>query len=136
MEGSTSSSRRDNVVLPAPEGDDNTSIRPRRATVSPSSCAIPLLQILHLFAELLDHALQLKADIGQFQVIGFGAEGIRFAVEFLGEKIKAPPDWSALVQQGARLGDMRHEPVELLADVGPGGEQHSFLMQAVGIEPV
>ena len=68
---------RDSVVLPAPDGDDSTNINPRRA-IAPSSCrpaaAILLLQVLHLLAELLDHVLHLEADIGQFDIVGLGAQ--------------------------------------------------------------
>ncbi len=71
------SSIRDSVVLPAPDGDDNTSISPRRAMILDLAWPAPsLLQILHLLAELLDHGLQLEADIGQLQVIGLRAQRV------------------------------------------------------------
>ena len=77
-------------------------------------------EILHLLAELLDHAFQFKADIGQFHVVRFGAERVGFAVELLRQKIEPPPDRAAAGEKLARLRDMRREPVELLADVGLG----------------
>ena len=46
------------------------------------------------------------------------------------------PTGAALGDQLARLRDMRGEPVELLADVGLGGEQERLLMQPVGVEAV
>ena len=44
----------------------------------------------------------------------------------------APPR----VDQLLRLGDVRGQPVELLAHVGLGGEQDRFLMQAIRIETI
>ena len=119
---SSSSSRRDSVVLPAPEGDDSTSISPRRAIVAllPLRLRHRSLQVLHLLAELLDHAFQLQADIGELDVVGLGGERIRFAVEFLRQKIEPAADRPAVGDQLLRLRDMRGEPVELLADVGLG----------------
>ena len=129
------SSMRDSVVLPAPDGDDSTSIRPRRAIGLGSWHARHRsLQVLHLLAELLDHGLELQADIGQLDVVGLGAQRIRFAVELLRQKIELAADRAAVGEQLARLRDMRGEPVELLADVGLGGEQDRLLMQPVGIE--
>ena len=75
---SLSSSLRDNVDLPAPEGEERTSIRPRRATFSPfSRLAIAwLLQILHLLAELLDYAFKFKTDVRELEIIGLGGQRI------------------------------------------------------------
>ena len=72
------SSLRESVVLPAPDGEDRTSIKPRRATVlcfaAPASS---LFHILDLLAELFDRGLQLKPDIGELDIIGLGAERVR-----------------------------------------------------------
>ena len=64
--------------LPAPEGEASTIMTPRRA-----NSAMRLLQVLHLLAELVDHRLEVEADRRQLHGVGFGAEGIRFAVKFL-----------------------------------------------------
>jgi hypothetical protein len=45
-------------------------------------------QILHLLAELFDHALELQADIGQLDIVRFGTQRVGLTVEFLGEKIE------------------------------------------------
>src|SRR3954471_4085021 len=87
---------RDSVVLPAPDGDDNTSIRPRRAIVVLLLPRAILFQVLHLLAELLDHGLELQPDVGQFEIVGLGAQGIRFAVELLGEKVELAPNRTAV----------------------------------------
>ena len=48
------------VVLPAPEGDERTSIRPRRCIVR----AVNLFNVLNLFAQLVDCALQIQPELG------------------------------------------------------------------------
>src|SRR3981081_2322910 len=97
---------RDNVVLPAPEGEDSTSRSPLRAIASlcrPRGCpAIPLLQVLDLLAELLDQALELEPDIGQLHVARLGAQRVGLAVELLGEKIELAADRAAV--PGRRAG--------------------------------
>ena len=79
MFGSPSNSAREIEDFPAPDGEANTSMTPRRA----SSAIGQLLQVLHLLAELVDHCLEVEADRRQLHGIGLGAEGIRFAVKFL-----------------------------------------------------
>jgi len=73
-----SSSLRDNVVLPAPDGEERTSIRPRRATLSSfSRMAIARsLQVLHLLAELFDDAFKFKTNVGEFKIVGLGGQRI------------------------------------------------------------
>src|SRR5205807_5748208 len=109
------SSSRESVVLPAPEGEDRTSMRPRRATTAPLrwsfSAGIASFQILDLLAELLDHALELEPDIGELDVVRFGAERIGLAVELLSEEIEPPTDRAAVGDQPRGLGYMRRQPV-------------------------
>ncbi len=45
-----------------------------------------------------------------------------------------PTGWS-LRDQLVRRGDMRPQAIELLLDVGLGGEQQGLLMQPLGVEP-
>ena len=91
-------------------------------------------QILHLLAELLDHALELEADIGQLHVVRLGAERIGFTIELLREEIEPPAHRTAVGDQALGLRDVRSEPVELLADVGLAGDQDRLLVQPIGIE--
>src|SRR4051812_37323586 len=121
MRLSLRNSRRDKVVLPAPEGDDKTNISPRLFMRS--------FQVLHLLAELLDDGFELKPDIGEFDVVRLGAQGIRFAVEFLGQEIEPAADRAAVSHELPSLRDMGGEPVEFFANVGLAGEQDGFLMQ-------
>src|SRR5262245_50043630 len=118
---------RDSVVLPAPDGDDSTIIRPRRAIASlPRPCfppPAPLLKILYLLAELLDQALELEPDIGELHVVRLGAQRVGLAVELLCQEVEPAADRAAVAEHLAGLRHVGGEPVELLADVGLGGDQ-------------
>src|SRR6476619_1733679 len=118
---STRRSWRESVVLPAPEGDDRTNIIPLRFT--------PSLQIRDLLAELLDHGLELKPDIGELHVGCLGAQRIRFAIELLRKKIEPTADRGTLAEKLLGLRNVGGEAVKLLADIGLGGEQNGFLVQ-------
>ena len=61
MPGSASSSRRASVVLPAPEGDDSTSMRP---LLRDARSIAPSLDVLDLLAQLIDHRLELEPGRG------------------------------------------------------------------------
>src|SRR5262249_32810418 len=107
--------------------EDSTSIRPRRAIIAS-------LQILHLLAELLDHALELEADIGEIDVVRFGAQGVGLAVELLGEEVEPPADGAVLAEQMARLRHVSDAAIGSLGVVGLGGDEKGFRVQPVGIE--
>src|SRR5256885_1139842 len=89
--------------VPCQSISNSTSISPRRAIAS--ACRwLPLavicsFQILHLLAELLDHALELQPDIRQLHVVRFRAERVGFAIELLCEKIEPTADRAAVGQQ-------------------------------------
>ena len=124
-------SMRVSVVLPAPEGEDRIRIIPRRlgfAILRSHSTFCDLL------AELLDLRPEFKPLRGQRDVVRLGAEGVGLAAELLGEEIEPPADRPALVDEGAGGGDMRLQPVELLADVRPGGDEDRLLVQPVLVE--
>jgi hypothetical protein len=95
---------------------------------------MPSLQVLHLLAELLDHALELEAGIGQLDVVRLRADRVGFAIELLGEEVEPASDRAAVADQPLRLRDVRRQPVDLLADVGLAGDQDRLLVQPVGIE--
>ena len=48
---------------------------------------------------MLDHALELKSDIGELDVVGFGAQRIRFAIELLRQKIEPAANRPAATEQ-------------------------------------
>src|SRR5436853_747127 len=94
---SLSSSAREMVDLPAPDGDDSTSIRPRRAIIgSVMTCPVPLLDILDLLAELINRRFEAEADPGQAGVRRFRAQSVDLAIELLGQEIKLAPARVAL----------------------------------------
>src|SRR5207302_67978 len=94
------------------------------------------LQILNLLAELLDDALELEPDIGELDVIRLGAQRVGLALQLLREEIQPAPDGTAACQQISALVHMRSKSIQLLADVGLGGNQNCFLMQTIRIETV
>ncbi len=133
---SSSSSRRDSVVLPAPEGDDSTSISPRRATSCCRFCAIAI--ITPDSAPARGTARPRSSAPGRYwsaprrwpwRYSVFDSR-LSSCARKSSRRPTAPPS----AMQFLRLRDVRGEAVELLADVGLGGEHDGFLMQAVGIE--
>lgn len=62
MSGSRASNCLDSVVLPAPEGEDNTNRSPRRAVTDDVA---ELFNVLHLFAKLINHGFELQPDMGE-----------------------------------------------------------------------
>src|SRR5258708_1934330 len=75
-------------VLPAPEGLEMTSIRPRRR--SRPLLDGPLFDILHLLAELIDARLQRQADGGERADGGLRTQGVGLAHELLGQEVQPP----------------------------------------------
>src|SRR6185436_11524235 len=109
---SFSSNCRDSVVLPAPEGEDKTSIRPRRWIAAASAS----FDILDLLPHALDGAFQIDADSRQLDVGRLRTQRIGLAIELLAEEIELAADrivLPGLGEQAARLGDVRSQAVEL-----------------------
>src|SRR4029077_16720169 len=91
MFSSDCKSSRDRVVLPAPDGEERTSIKPRRlmsALILWVHCAC-LFDILGLLAELVDRRLQREAYARQRYVGRLGTERVRLAIEVLGQEIES-----------------------------------------------
>src|SRR5258708_981488 len=107
--GSASSSRRDSVDLPAPEGLDRTNMSPRR---SPAA-ALGSLDIGGLLAQLVDAGLQIERHACQGEVNRFRTERVGFAVKFLGEEFKPPSSGLGASQQRMRFLGMRTKAIEL-----------------------
>ena len=90
--------------LPAPEGEESTSIRPRRGNWVRRSRSF---DVLHLLAKLVDHRLQSRCRPSVSRdVEGLGAERVRLAVEFLRQELEAPPDRSVVAEQLAGACDV------------------------------
>src|SRR5690606_12534359 len=96
--------------FPAPEGAATMNSVPRTGTSS-------LLNVLHLFADLVDQDLEFDGDVAGARVDGFRTQGIGFAVEFLQQEVQAPACGFRLAKHAPDLGDMAVEAVEFLVDV-------------------
>src|SRR5271155_1115740 len=93
---SAASRAREMVLLPAPEGAAMTRATPLRA--------IALLNVLHLFADLLDDAFHLQAVTGERRIGGFAAQCVGFAQEFLHQEIELTAARAARLEQNFRGG--------------------------------
>ena len=93
-----------------------------------------LLQILDLFAKLVDHRLEFQPDGCDGGGVRLRTQRIRFAVEFLRQKIELAADGAAICQQRPARRHMRLQPVDLFADIGLGGQKRRFHVQPAGIE--
>src|SRR5258706_4808718 len=129
MTGSLSNKRRAKVDLPAPDGEDTTSINPRRAMAVP--ILNPLFDVLHLLAKLVDHRLQRQSDMGELNVGGFRTQRIRLTVKFLCKEIELAPGRVLARDQRAGLLTMGGKPVQLLAQIGLGCEHGNLLRDAL-----
>ena len=95
---------------------------------------MPSFDVLHLLAQLVDHRLHVQADRGQARSFDLEHSVLTSRLNSCARKSSRRPTAPPLGEQLARGGDMGVEAVDLLADVGPGGEQHRLLVQPVGIE--
>src|ERR1700730_1440754 len=128
------------VVLPAPDGAERISIKPRPRALSvcsiaerSSSCKF-LLDILDLFAELLDLDAQFEADPRQARVVRLGAKRIGLARKFLGKEVEPAAGRAAPRQNPAGRGGVRGKTVQFFPDIGLGRQHESLLMQTILVE--
>src|ERR1700730_56683 len=117
------------VVLPAPDGEERTTIKPRR-----SSNCISLLDILDLFAELLDLDAQFEAEPRQARVVRLSAQRIGLARKFLGKEVEPAAGRAALRQKFAGRGGVRGKTVQFFPDIGLGRQHQSLLVQTILVE--
>src|SRR3954466_15219940 len=85
-------------LLPAPEG-----------AVMTNSLPLPLLNVLHLLAHLLDQQLQFECAIGDLRAGGLGGERVRLAVELLREKVEPLAGSAALAQHALDFAQVHRE---------------------------
>src|ERR1700730_14477552 len=134
------SSIRVKVVLPAPDGEERISIRPRPRVLAVcsfaerSSSCTSLLDILDLFAELLYLDAQFEAEPRQARVVRFGAQGIGFAGKFLGKEVEPAAGRAALRQKLAGRGGVRGKTVQFFPDIGLARQHESLLVQTILVE--
>ena len=117
------------MVLPAPDGDERTSINPRR-----SICAVFLFNVLHLLPHAVYNRLKrqpFSCNIGSARL---GANRIGFPVELLGQKVELPPYRLRAAKQLTRCSDMSFEPCQFLLDISFRRQENRFLMEALLIE--
>ena len=115
MPGSRSKIALDIVVLPAPDGDDKTNIKPRLWIVRSSSTS--LLHVLSLFSNLIDSRLRGQADFRQRVGCRFRAQGIRFPIEFLTEKVESAANGLRRHQQLSHRFTMGGNSVNFFPDI-------------------
>src|SRR3954462_9964984 len=79
--------------------------------------SLRLLDVLDLFAHLLDQQLQVQRHASDFDVDGFRAERIRFPVKFLHHEVQSLADSAAALENPFDLAEVRRKTRELLIDV-------------------
>ena len=125
--GSLCSSRRDRVVLPAPDGEDSTSIRPRRLISSFAHSTFWACSRNWSITALSARPVRVSAMSD-----GFGAQRVGFAVEFLGQEIElAARRPRPTPAARARPATWACKPVQFLAHIGLHRQQRHFLRQPV-----
>src|SRR5437879_9214329 len=117
---------RQSVVLPAPDGADTTNSVPRRPRRTPAR----LFKILHLLADLLQHALGGQRGLAHLEVVGLGGHRVDLAVQLLDQEVERPAHGTALGAQQRELGEVRAQPRQLLGHVALRSEEHTSELQS------
>src|ERR1700730_14614205 len=134
------SSIRVKVVLPAPDGEERISIKPRPRVLAVCSFAERssrckfLLDILDLFAELLDLDAQFEAELRQARVVGLGAKRIGLARKFLGKEVEPAAGRAGRRQKFTGRGGVRDKTVQFFPDIGLDRQHESLLVQTILVE--
>ena len=71
---------------------------------------ITLLQILNLFADLFDLALDIHDLVCQYGVVHLGADGVRLTVHLLHDKIELSADGFAGIEEALHLVEVGKSP--------------------------
>src|SRR4051812_45198207 len=129
------------VVFPAPDGATTTNRLPRNGLPAPGleragagrdgMTGFALLNVLHLFAHLLDEDLELDRDARDLVRHGFRSERVRLAVQLLAEEVQALAACAALVEHAAEFRDVRDEARELLVHVDARRVKDDLLVDAL-----
>lgn len=95
---------------------------------------VMLLDVLHLFAELVDHRFELQAEPCDINGIRLRTKGVGLAVELLSQEVELASDGARFVQDVTRRPNVGGEPLQLFFDIGASCEQHRFLVQPVSVQ--
>ena len=72
-----------------------------------SGCSlVMLLDVLHLFAELVDHRFELQAEPRDVDGVGLRTEGVGLAVKLLSKEVELASDRTRFIQNVARCPNM------------------------------
>src|ERR1700730_18314487 len=112
------------VVLPAPDGEERISIKPRPRALAvcafaerSSSCKF-LLDILDLLAVWLDLDPQFEAEPRQARVVRLAEKRIGLARKFLGKEVEPAAGRAALRQEFAGRAGVRGKTGQFFPDIG------------------
>src|SRR5215217_3277677 len=108
------------VPLPPPDGELTTKSVPLDVvwlTGSASRTSFTLLDILNLFAEFFDFCFDGQSRFLDDQIGRFRQGRIRFAIEFLQEKIEHLPGFARRVERLLKLGEMTAQPDHLFTNI-------------------
>ena len=92
------------------------------------------LYILNLFADLFEFRFRVDDVLGEGCVVGFGADRVEFAVEFLAEEVEGAADGIAAGEVFVEFAEVGAEAGGFLGDVAAVGEEGDFLEDAVVVE--
>src|SRR6187551_1482687 len=112
MLGNSPMSRRQSVVLPAPDGDETTMRSPRgfwSVMVMMAYSNGALFDVLDLLAEALELGLHVDDARGDLARLRFAADGVHLSVDLLRQEVEPTPRWPLARQQAARLVEVRPE---------------------------
>src|SRR5215831_19935238 len=140
--GSAASKARARVVLPAPEGEDSTNRRPRRARRAVCwllSCPLPSLtvrslDVLRLLAHLVDDRLELKASPRRLRIVRFRAQCVGLAIELLAQEIEAPAGWLSRGHELTCTRDVGAQALQLFLHIGPRRQHGRLLVKTPFVE--
>ena len=129
--GSVSSRLRAMVDLPAPDGEDSTSISPRRRMPAEApSAAIHYSRFCTCSRNWSTTAFSSSPIAVSDAAFDLEHRVFDSRLNSCARKSSLRPTGAAIRQQCARRGDMRLQPVDLFADIGLGRQQRGFHVEA------
>jgi hypothetical protein len=117
-----SASAREIVLLPTPEGPTRTMRMPGCFAVS----ARVLLDVLNLFLQPIDRALDLDDVPRRSRVVGLARDRVGLAEHLLRDEVELAARVFALAARVLERLEVMRQPLDLLGDVGALGEDGDF----------